>query len=202
MVAPNILGWLDKLKNGLVALGPFGAFLIALLDSFIPIPGGTDLAVIALSARDPALAPVTVLAAVAGSVVGSTIVYMGARKAGKAALSRIKPERRERVENLLGRYDVAAVAVAALLPPPFPFKVFNLSAGVFKLKVARFVLAVVIGRFVRFAVEAALAIRYGEAALEMIKRHGLVVLGVVAALGVAFWAWRTVVARRAAPVGE
>jgi membrane protein YqaA with SNARE-associated domain len=202
MVAPNILGWLDKLKNGLVALGPFGAFLIALLDSFIPIPGGTDLAVIALSARDPGLAPVTVLAAVAGSVVGSTIVYMGARKAGKAALSRIKPERRERVENLLGRYDVAAVAVAALLPPPFPFKVFNLSAGVFKLKVARFVLAVVIGRFVRFAVEAALAIRYGEAALEMIKRHGLVVLGVVAALGVAFWAWRTVAARRAAPVGE
>jgi membrane protein YqaA with SNARE-associated domain len=202
MVAPNILGWLDKLKNGLVALGPFGAFLIALLDSFIPIPGGTDLAVIALSAKDPALAPVTVLAAVAGSVVGSTIVYLGARKAGRAALSRIKPDRRERVENLLGRYDVAAVAVAALLPPPFPFKVFNLSAGVFKLKVARFVLAVVIGRFVRFAVEAALAIRYGEAALEMIKRHGLVVLGVVAALGVAFWAWRTVAARRAAPVGE
>jgi membrane protein YqaA with SNARE-associated domain len=202
MVAPNILGWLDKLKNGLVALGPFGAFLIALIDSFVPIPGGTDLAVIALSAKDPALAPVTVLAAVAGSVVGSTIVYMGARKAGKAALSRIKPERRERVENLLGRYDVAAVAVAALLPPPFPFKVFNLSAGVFKLKVARFVLAVVIGRFVRFAVEAALAIRYGEAALEMIKRHGFVVLGIVAALGVAFWAWRTVAARRAAPVGE
>ena len=202
MVAPNILSWLDKLKNGMVALGPFGAFLIALLDSFVPIPGGTDLAVIALSAKDPALAPVTVLAAVAGSVVGSTIVYMGARKAGKAALARIKPDRRERVENLLGRYDVAAVAVAALLPPPFPFKVFNLSAGVFKLKVARFVLAVLIGRFVRFSVEAALAIRYGEAALEMIKQHGLVVLGVVAALGVAFWAWRTVAARRAAPVGE
>jgi membrane protein YqaA with SNARE-associated domain len=202
MVAPNILSWLDTLKNGLVALGPFGAFLIALLDSFIPIPGGTDLAVIALSAKDPALAPVTVLAAVAGSVVGSTIVYLGARKAGKAALARVKPDRRERVENLLGRYDVAAVAVAALLPPPFPFKVFNLSAGVFKLKVARFVLAVVIGRLVRFAVEAALAVRYGEAALEMIKRHGLVVLGVVAALGVAFWAWRTVAARRAAPVGE
>ena len=202
MVAPNILSWLDKLKNGMVALGPFGAFLIALLDSFVPIPGGTDLAVIALSAREPALAPVTVLAAVAGSVIGSTIVYIGARKAGQAALARVKPQRRERVENLLGRYDVLALAVSAMLPPPFPFKVFNLAAGVFKLQIGRVVLAVAIGRLVRFSIEAVLAVQYGEAALDIIKRHGIVIVGIVAVLGLTWWAWRAVAARRAATAGD
>lgn len=198
MAALTILGWLDGLKNWLVALGPFGAFLIALLDSFIPIPGGTDLAVIALSARQPAMAPVTVLAAVAGSVIGSTIVYMGARKAGSAALARVKPARRERVENLLGRYDVLALAVSALLPPPFPFKIFNLSAGVFKIQIGRVILAVAIGRFVRFGIEAVLAIQYGEAALDIIKRNGLLVVGVAALLGLTWWAWRVFSSRRAA----
>jgi membrane protein YqaA with SNARE-associated domain len=198
MAVLTLLGWLDRLKTGLVALGPLGAFLIALLDSFIPIPGGTDLAVIALSAQQPALAPVTVLAAVAGSVIGSTIVYIGARKAGQAALARVKPARRERVENLLGRYDMLALAVSALLPPPFPFKIFNLSAGVFKIQIARVIIAVAIGRFVRFAIEAVLAIQYGEAALDIIKRHGLVVVGVVALLVLTWLAWRAFASRRAA----
>lgn len=202
MLSSSSIRFLDSLKDGLVALGPFGAFLIALVDSFIPLPGGTDLAVVALSARQPALAPVTVMAAVGGSIVGSTIVYLGARRAGRAALSRVKPERRERVENLLGRYDVLAIAVAALLPPPFPFKVFNLSAGVFKLKVVRFVIAVGSGRLVRFAIEAALAVRYGDDAMTMIKQHGLIVFAAVLLLGVTVWLVRTLVARRTAAVED
>lgn len=188
---------LDRLKETLVAFGPLGAFAIALLDSFIPLPGGTDLAVIVLSVRSPQLAVVTVLAATLGSVIGATVLYLGARKAGAAALSRVEPARRERVENLLGKYDVAAIAVTALLPPPFPFKVFNLSAGVLKIRITRFMLAILIGRLGRFTIEAILAFKYGEDALAVIKRNGLAIVAVVVVSGIAFLVFRVRAARRA-----
>lgn len=193
---------LDKLKDFFIALGPVGALLLSLVDSFVPIPGGPDLAVILLSAKVPALAPVTVLCAVTGAVVGSTILYLGARRAGMAALARVSPERRERVENLLGTYDLLAIAGAALLPPPFPFKVFNLAAGAFRLKVWRFVVAVALGRLGRFAIEAYLAVTYGDHAVDIIKQHGIKVLAVVLLVGLAWLGYRVLAARRAPAVGE
>jgi membrane protein DedA with SNARE-associated domain len=196
-----ILG-LDKLKDWFIALGPLGAFLLALVDSFVPIPGGPDLAVMVLSAKYPSLAPVTVLCAVGGAMIGSTTVYLGARRAGMAALARINPERRERVENLLGRYDLLAIAVAALLPPPFPFKVFNLAAGAFRLRVWRFVVALGLGRLTRFVIEAALAVEYGDEAADIIKRHGLKALAVVAVVALCVWGYRAFASRRAPAVGE
>lgn len=186
---------LEALMNWFIAFGPVGAFLISLIDSFIPLPGGADLAVIALSTKSPSMAPVTVLAATAGAVAGSTVLYLGARRAGAAALARVSPERRERIENLLGRYDVVSIAVAALLPPPFPFKAFNLSAGVLKIHWVRFVIAVFIGRLVRFSLESVLAVQFGNEAVDIIKRHGLKVLLVVALIALGAWAYRRFVAR-------
>jgi membrane protein YqaA with SNARE-associated domain len=190
----------DRLKETLVALGPLGAFAIALVDSFVPLPGGADLAVIVLSVKSPQLAVVTVLAASLGSVIGATVLYMGARKAGAAALSRVSPARRERVENLLGKYDVAAIAITSMLPPPFPFKVFNLTAGVLKIQVVRFMLAIGAGRLARFSLEAALAFTYGEAAIDVIKRNGPLVVLIVVLAGILFLVVRVRSARKAAPV--
>jgi membrane protein DedA with SNARE-associated domain len=51
-----------------------------------------------------------------------------------------------------------------------------LSAGVFKLKIARFVAAIFIGRAARFLIEGWLAIRFGKDAERMIRQHGLKVL--------------------------
>ena len=200
MLAFDILAWLARVTEWLIALGPLGALLVGLVDSFIPLPGGSDLAVIGLSARNPALAPVTVLAATTGSVTGSTLVYFGARRAGAAALARFSPERRERVENLLGKYDAFALGIAAFLPPPFPFKIFNVVAGVLKMTPLRVISALLIGRLVRFSSEAALAVAYGDQAMEMIKTHGLLVLGVIVALGLMFWAYRAITSRRTSTV--
>lgn len=205
MLLTSLIPYGDKLAalmNWFIAFGPVGAFLISLLDSFIPLPGGADLAVIALSAKSPAMAPVTVLAATAGAVIGSTLLYLGARRAGAAALSKVAPERRERIENLLGRYDVVTIAVAAVLPPPFPFKAFNLTAGVLKIHWVRFVIAVAIGRLCRFSLESVLAVQFGDEAIEIIKRHGLKVLAVVALLAVGFWAYRRFMVRTVAPAEE
>ncbi|HXG65680.1 MAG TPA: VTT domain-containing protein, partial [Blastocatellia bacterium] len=151
------LAFLIGIKSKLAALGAwlatfgaFGLFTIALLDSaLLPLPSGPDLIMITLSAAYPAWMPVYALAATAGSTIGCTLLYLVARRAGVAALRRIKLERRERIENLLGRYDMLAIMVPAILPPPFPFKPFILSAGAFKLRIERFVAAIFVGRAIR-----------------------------------------------------
>ena len=111
------------------------------------------------------------------------MLYLAARRAGVAALKRVAPEKRNRIENLLGRYDLIAVMVPAVLPPPFPFKPFVLCAGAFKLKTWRFITAIFIGRAVRFLIEGWLAIRFGEEdAKIIIKQHGWKVLIAVVAI--------------------
>jgi membrane protein YqaA with SNARE-associated domain len=164
---------LAELGAWLVTFGAVGLFAIALLDSaLIPLPSGPDLIMITLSAVNPARMPLYAFAATAGSTIGCTILFLIARRAGESALSRVSPEKRERIQNLLGRYDMLAVMTTAVLPPPFPFKPFVLGAGVFKLKTARFVLAILIGRAIRFLIEGWLAIEFGEDAFRIMKDHG------------------------------
>ena len=174
---------LQTLLEWLKAFGPLGLFGISLVDSAgIPLPGGPDAVMIWLSANNPALMPLYALAATGGSAIGCTLLYLIARRAGVAALKRVSPAKRDRIENLLGRYDLITVMVPAVLPPPFPFKPFVLCAGVFRLKTWRFIAAVSIGRAGRFLIEGWLAIRFGEDAGRIIRQHGWKVLVAVAGL--------------------
>jgi len=167
---------LRALGEWLMNLGALGLFGISLLDSaLVPLPGGPDIAVIAMSARNHAWMPLYAISAAIGSAIGCTLLYLIARRAGSAALKRVEPQRRERIENWLGRYDMLAVAVPAVLPPPFPFKPFVICAGVFKLKTSRFVAAILLGRVARFFIEGWLAVRFGEDAERIIRRHGVAV---------------------------
>ena len=180
-IKSSLQGLLEWLK----AFGPLGLFGISLVDSAgIPLPGGPDAVMIWLSANTPALMPLYALAATAGSAIGSTLLYLVARRAGVAALKRVTPAKRDRIENLLGRYDLIAVMVPAVLPPPFPFKPFVLCAGVFRLKTWRFITAIFVGRSVRFLIEGWLAIRFGEDAGRIIGQHGWKVLVAVVVLAV------------------
>jgi membrane protein YqaA with SNARE-associated domain len=177
---------LKELSTWLLTLGPFGVFAIALLDSaFVPLPSGPDLAVIGMSALRPDAMVLYALAATVGSTVGCVFLYSIARKGGEKVLNRVSPQKRDRIENLLGRYDVLALVLPAMLPPPFPFKVFILSAGVFKLRMSRFILAIFAGRATRFLIEGWLAVKYGEEAWRIIVRHGWkLLLAMIALLGV------------------
>jgi len=177
----GVRSWLQKLLEWLEAYGALGLFGISLVDSVgIPLPGGPDAVMILLSANAPSMMPVYALAATTGSAIGCTLLYLMARRAGVVALNRVTPAKRDRIENLLGRYDLVAVMVPAVLPPPFPFKPFVLCAGVFRLKTWRFLIAIFIGRSVRFLIEGWLAIRFGEDAARIIRQHGWKVLIVVA----------------------
>src|SRR6185503_12789344 len=120
-----------------------------------------------------------------------------ARSAGVAALKRVAPQKRARIENLLGRYDLIAIMIPAVLPPPFPFKPFVLCAGVFKLKTWRFITAIFVGRAIRFLIEGWLAISFGEDAGRIIKQHGWKLLVATAVIVVIVVLVKRTVSRRA-----
>jgi membrane protein YqaA with SNARE-associated domain len=174
------LKWLlRKFTNGLafvsqylIAYGPFGLFAIALFDSaLIPLPGGPDAVLILLSTARPAWVPIYIIAATLGSVIGCVIFYYISRRAGKSALKRFSPRKQARVKELIDRYDVLTVLVSSILPPPFPFKIFIATAGVFRFSVTRFALAVAAGRAFRYTLIGYLAARYGEHAGELLAQY-------------------------------
>ena len=176
----KITNGLESVSQFLLAFGPFGIFAIALLDSaLIPLPGGPDAVMILLSAQRPSWMPVYALAATAGSTAGCVILYYISRRAGRRALDRFPPSKQARVKELVDRYDVLSVLVASVLPPPFPFKLFVVTAGVFRLNVVRFAAAVAFGRAFRFLLEGFVAVRYGEQAKEVLaKNYPLIGIGV------------------------
>ncbi|HEV2801891.1 MAG TPA: VTT domain-containing protein [Pyrinomonadaceae bacterium] len=170
---------LRKFTNGLttvsqflLAYGALGLFAIALLDSaLIPLPGGPDAVLILLATSRPSWVLVYVLAATLGSGIGCLIFFYISRRAGRGALKRFSPQKQARVKELIDRYDVLSVLVASVLPPPFPFKLFIATAGVFRFSVMRFAVAVAIGRGFRYALIGYLAARYGEHAKELLARY-------------------------------
>lgn len=184
----KITNGLTSVKDFLIPFGAFGLFAIALLDSaLIPLPGGPDAVMILLSTQSPARMPLYALGATAGSVLGCLILYYISRRAGRRALEKFPPQKQARVKELVDRYDVLSVLVASVLPPPFPFKLFVITAGVFRLSVLRFALAVAGGRAFRFFLEGFLAVRYGERAKDLLaENYPAVGLGVAALIVVGF----------------
>jgi membrane protein YqaA with SNARE-associated domain len=182
----KITNALTRLSDYLVAFGPFGLFAVAFLDSsFVPLPSSADALMILLTTAHPGWMILYALIATVGSALGCLVLYYVSRRAGKRALSRFSPAKQERVKDLIDRYDVLSVLVASLLPPPFPFKLFVISAGVFRFSITRFMIAIMIGRGFRFLLEGYLAIRYGAQAKVILARYypwiglGLAVLIVV-----------------------
>jgi len=174
------LKWLlGKIANGLgvvsgylIAYGAFGLFAIALLDSlFLPLPSGTDAVMLLLSIARPQWMLLYAATATLGSVIGCVMLYYISRRAGSRALSRFSAEKQTRVKELIERYDVLALLVACVLPPPFPFKLVVISAGVFRFNVWRFALAIAAGRLFRFLLEGYLATRYGERAKDLLAQY-------------------------------
>ncbi len=169
---PKVGGALQHLSQYLVTFGAGGLFAIALLDSvFVPLPGGVDAVMLLLSAANPAWVPLYAAGATLGSVIGCLILYYVSRRAGSKALARFSEKKQARVRELIERYDVLAVLVASLMPPPFPLKLFVASAGVFRFSVLRFTIAIAVGRAFRYLLEGYFAARYGEHAKDLLAHY-------------------------------
>jgi membrane protein YqaA with SNARE-associated domain len=177
------------------SLGGPGLFLIALLDSsFLTFPEVPDLLLVWLVVQHPERWVYYTALATAGSVLGCYAIYLTARKGGEAMLRRFPARTAERALAAIRRYGILAVIVPAILPPPLPFKIFVVLAGVSSIPVRAFVIAVIFGRGFRYTVEALLAYRYGESAIQYasqnVGRLSIWMAITVTIVGVAIMLWR------------
>ena len=189
----SFITWIQGFALG---LGAPGLFLIAFLDSsFLSLPQINDLLIIWMVTQHPERMPLYVTMATLGSVAGCTVMYLIGRRGGHALLRKqFKDSHITRGLALFQRWGVLSVLVPALLPPPAPFKIFVMLAGVAEVPIMKFWMAVALGRGLRYFAEGILAIKYGNQALEFVREHGreasLWVVGIVLAAAVVWFIWR------------
>ena len=179
-----------------LVLGGPGLFAVAFLDSsFISLPQINDILVVLMVIQHKAWMPYYAAMATLGSIAGCYVIYYLANKGGDAFLrKRLKAGSIERALALYKRHGLLALMVPALLPPPAPFKLFVLMAGVAKVRPIPFVAAIAIARGIRYVALGFLAIRYGDAALELMRTHGrqvgLALAGLIVVAAVGWWLLR------------
>jgi len=190
-------------------LGGVGLILLGIADSsIVPLPGSMDVLTIYLAARHHDLWWYYAFTATIGAVLGGYITYSLARKGGKEAFERkLSKKKAAKVFERFERWGFGAVAVPALLPPPFPLVPFLLAAGAMQYSRKKFVAALALGRAVRFTIVAGLGAIYGRHIVRFFSRYykpalflliGLAVIGGVAAL-IQYYRYRN---RSAADSGE
>jgi membrane protein YqaA with SNARE-associated domain len=152
------MAWLSALKT----LGAWGVFIISILDaSAFGVP--MDPLVAGYVFANPHKAWLYCLAGALGSAVGSIVPFLLGRAGGELfLLKRIDEARLKRIRDRFEKQEFLALLVPAMLPPPTPFKLFVFSAGVFEMKFPAFLLAIIIGRLIRFGVLSVLTIVFGE----------------------------------------
>ena len=190
-----------RVRSLALALGGPGLALVAFLDStFLPLPGITDLLLVLMVTRRPGAMLADVLLTVAGSVAGCLVMHAIGRKGGEALVrKRFTGEKTERAMAALQRNGVMAVLIPSLLPPPAPFKIFVLLAGVVGISAVRFAIAIALGRFARYLALGLLAVRYGSRAMTYMRERGAMVsLVAVAALAAGFGVYLLVARTRKA----
>lgn len=177
------------------SLGLAGVFGLAFFDSSLlfALPGINDLVLILFVASKASWewAVSSALLATMGSVLGARLTYRLGNKSGGELLKRRLPEAlRGRVLRWTQRYGALPVGVAAVLPPPFPYAPFVISAGVIDVPRNRFSISVGIGRGIRYFVEAELAMLLGRRLvrhLDAIYWNALKGVAIGIAVLVALW---------------
>ena len=161
------------IQSTALALGGTGLFIIAFLDSsFLSLPEINDLLLVWMVTQHEARMPYYALASMLGSVAGCLVLYYVGRISEQWVARRFSAERMERTMKTFQRFGMMAVLIPSLLPPPAPFKVFVLLAGVAGIRVQSFVLAIAIGRGIRYFGEGLLAVWYGDRTMEFIEANG------------------------------
>lgn len=147
--------------------------VLGILDSsFLFAPWGNDLLVVAMTARHPGDGNMLYYAAMstAGSVLGCLLLDVTMRPLGAHGLQKYIPARKlkrvqSRVEDNAGR----TLAVASLVPPPFPFTIFVMAAAALQYSRTRLLAVIGATRLVRFTLLGVLALHFGTRILRWSK---------------------------------
>lgn len=178
-------------------LGAWGVFAIAGIDAALfGLP--LDPLVAGYVYKHPERFWVYILMAAGGSALGSLVLYAIGYEMGELVLEkRMGPLKFARMRERFEQHKYLALILPAMMPPPFPFKLFALSAAVFEMHFSHFLLAIFAGRVARFLILSVLVIKFGPRAVtlaaDLVRTHlnGLLVALLLAAIfGLAFW-WRS-----------
>jgi membrane protein YqaA with SNARE-associated domain len=134
--------------------------------------------------------------AAAGSALGSIVIYWVGYKGGEVLLvKRIGEARFNKVKASFDKHEFLAIMLPSMLPPPTPFKLFVLSAGVAEMRFTHFLSAIFFGRFLRFCILSILVIRFGPQIVgffgNVVHNHAKLAIAIVAAAALlGWWIWR------------
>ena len=177
-------------------LGGFGLLLIAFADSsFLTLPEVADALVVVFTVRDPDRWLYWAAMTTVGSTLGCAVLYGLARAGGHAMVRRGIHERHlDKMLAWFRNHGALVLIVPALLPPPMPFKLFVLLAGMADVRPWPFLMAILVGRGIRYGGEAWLARRYGNEVIEFITHDATrliwPLIGVAAVIGLVWWWYR------------
>jgi membrane protein YqaA with SNARE-associated domain len=177
-------------------LGIWGPFVIAFADSALwGMPVDFIVATYVYQDRRRLLLYITM--ASLGSALGSIPLYIVGYLGGEKVLrKRISEERFLKIHASFERHEFWALMFPGMLPPPTPFKIFVLGAAVFEMRFRDFLVAIFLGRFVRFGILSVLVLWFGPQIVSLfggvVKRHWIatvatIVFGVCLWLGVRLW---------------
>lgn len=168
----------------LLAWGPLGVFLIAMIDSAgFPVVGGVDGLIILFAVQLPDAAYTTAAIAVLGSTLGSLILFFIARRGGEAYFERHAQTRRGvGLKQWFLEYGLLTIFVPALVPIPMPLKLFVIGAGAFDVNPIVFSAVLTAARIPRYFGLAWLGKRLGHQTLPFLMQNVWRLLGFSVAL--------------------
>jgi membrane protein YqaA with SNARE-associated domain len=183
----RVVDWAQELA---LSFGAPGLYVVSFLDSsFLSLPEINDLLVVWMVTRHKSRMVLYATCATLGSISGCLVLYTIGRKGGEAfILKRFDAAKTARALALFQRWGILAIIVPSLLPPPMPFKIFVLTAGVTRVPLPRFAAAVGVGRGTRYFGVGLLALRYGDRTMAFIHEHTrtlVIALLVLVAVGLA-----------------
>jgi membrane protein YqaA with SNARE-associated domain len=189
--------FVDHLYYFFLHLGGLGLLLLGVLDSsFLFMPLGNDLLIIGLVASRPARLALYVTLASLGSALGCTFIDFLARKEGEEGLEKFVPKRRlEYVKGKVRKNAGWALALAALMPPPFPFTPFVAAVSAANFSRRRFFIIIFTARYIRFTIVGLLALTFGHRILDWSKlpfvRIALLTVVGICVVGsiISIWSW-------------
>lgn len=159
--------------NKLVALGPFGIFLVGIIDGAgLPNPSGPDIILLLYASQRPDTAFLAAALAVLGSVIGSYILFSIARKGGEVYLERhTESARGKKLRAWFQHYGLITVFIPAMIPIPMPLKLFVICSGALGIRARAFLAVLALARIPRYFAIAYLGSKLGEESMGYLGKH-------------------------------
>lgn len=172
-------------------IAPIILFVIAVIEAFMPfVP--PDVLLIPMCVEKRAKSILFAMLAIGGSVLGALVGYFViASFVGSGAEWVLGADKIEMVVSEFEKRGSAYVFIAALTP--VPFFALTTAAGIAKLNFGVFLAACIIGRSLRYGLEALITYKFGQQAKLFIDKWFNTMTIVVCVLGLALWYLSTLI---------